>query len=134
MTHMWLANRIAHRFLGGRWKALALAIGLCGCASPTAPLRDRTPPAAGTPGTAVHVWLSRAETAVRLQRQADITPAPIAALADDIVIDTGTRHQSMVGFGAAMTDASASLIQRALPRAPRDALLRELFGPPPGLA
>lgn len=35
----------------------------------------------------------------------------------------------MVGFGAAMTDASAILIEQALPRAKRHALLQDLFGP-----
>jgi glucosylceramidase len=39
----------------------------------------------------------------------------------------------MVGFGAALTDASSWLIQNRLNEVQRKALLRELFGPPPGL-
>jgi glucosylceramidase len=47
-------------------------------------------------------------------------------------VDEGTSYQEMVGFGAAMTDASAYLIQRKL-GAQHDAILRELFGRNPGL-
>ncbi|WP_460822717.1 glycoside hydrolase family 30 protein [Lysobacter olei] len=40
----------------------------------------------------------------------------------------GTRHQRVVGFGAALTDSSAWLITHKLSAAQRDDLLRELFG------
>jgi glucosylceramidase len=50
-----------------------------------------------------------------------------------IEVDDRVIHQEMVGFGAALTDASAWLIQHKLTSAQRDALLRELFGPDPGL-
>ena len=40
----------------------------------------------------------------------------------------GTRHQRMVGFGAALTDSSAWLITHRLSATQRDALLQELFG------
>lgn len=39
----------------------------------------------------------------------------------------------MIGFGAAITDASAYLIETKLPAATRDALMRELFGRNPGI-
>lgn len=45
----------------------------------------------------------------------------------DIVIDTTKRYQTMVGFGASITDASAYLIQTKLTPAARKALLAELF-------
>ncbi len=45
-----------------------------------------------------------------------------------IAIDAKERHQSIVGFGASITDASAWLIQNKLTPTQRDALLRELFG------
>jgi len=45
-----------------------------------------------------------------------------------IAVDPKERHQSIVGFGASITDASAWLIQNRLSSAQRDALLRELFG------
>ena len=45
-----------------------------------------------------------------------------------IAVDAKERHQTMVGFGAAITDASAWLIQTKLTPAQRDALLKELYG------
>lgn len=103
--------------------ALALVTVLCACGSPAAPANDR----------AIHVWLSRADTDIRLQPQPDTASSPVAALPVDIVIDTSTRYQTIAGFGAAITDASAILIQQAMSPAQRDALLRELFGAAPGL-
>ncbi len=49
-----------------------------------------------------------------------------------IEVDEGTSYQEMIGFGAAMTDASAYLIQNKL-GSHRDAILRELFGRNPGI-
>ena len=49
-----------------------------------------------------------------------------------IDVDEGTSYQEMIGFGAAMTDASAYLIQNKL-GSRRDAILRELFGRNPGI-
>ena len=49
-----------------------------------------------------------------------------------VVVDTTQRYQPMTGFGAALTDASVSLLN-ALPRAARDALVRELFSPTRGV-
>ena len=41
--------------------------------------------------------------------------------------------QEMVGFGAAMTDATATLLNTSMNARQRGTLLRELFGPAPGL-
>ena len=45
-----------------------------------------------------------------------------------MVVDPAQSGQKIVGFGAAMTDASAQLLHTALAPADRDALLAELFG------
>ncbi|WP_291874286.1 glycoside hydrolase family 30 beta sandwich domain-containing protein [Caulobacter sp.] len=45
-----------------------------------------------------------------------------------IAVDAKERHQTMVGFGGAITDASAWLIQNKLNPAQRDRLLKELYG------
>lgn len=82
---------------------------------------------------AVQVWLSTADRRLRLARQPDIAMAEGASLPDDVKIDTRATYQTMVGFGAAITDASAWLLQNRMTGAQRTALLRELFGPPPGL-
>jgi glucosylceramidase len=44
-----------------------------------------------------------------------------------IAVNTGVRYQSVGGFGAAMTDTSAWLIERELRAAARNALMNELF-------
>ena len=82
---------------------------------------------------AVQVWLSTADRKLRLVRQSDLAMATREALPDDVIIDTQATYQSMVGFGAAITDSSAWLIQHRISSVQRHALLRELFGPPPSL-
>lgn len=68
-----------------------------------------------------------------------LAPAPglafgrAPALALNIAVDASRRYQEMVGFGAAITDASAWLIQNRMSAVQREALLQELFGPAPGL-
>lgn len=58
--------------------------------------------------------------------KAATTPAAPGTTA--IEVDPARRYQAMVGFGAAVTDASAWLIEHRMTAAQRDALLRELFG------
>lgn len=81
----------------------------------------------------VQVWLSTADRKTRLARQPDVELTTRGALPDDVIIDTQATYQTMVGFGAAITDSSAWLIQNTMNEAQRQALLQELFGPPPGL-
>lgn len=50
-----------------------------------------------------------------------------------IAVDTARQFQSIVGWGAALTDASAFLIQTKMTAPQREALLQELFGPDPGI-
>ncbi|MFA4892493.1 MAG: glycoside hydrolase family 30 beta sandwich domain-containing protein [Brevundimonas sp.] len=45
-----------------------------------------------------------------------------------IAVDPAVQYQTMVGFGAAVTDASAWLIQTKMTPSARDALIRDLFG------
>ncbi|WP_082443194.1 MULTISPECIES: glycoside hydrolase family 30 protein [unclassified Sphingomonas] len=81
--------------------------------------------AAPAPPAGVRAWQTDADGTQRLTPVALSTgPAGEGAT---IAIDTTRRYQTMVGFGASITDASAILIQR-LPVARRQALLRELFG------
>jgi len=80
---------------------------------------------------AVQSWMTEADGGARLAPQPDL-PFVAAATADDsvlvITVDRGTAYQSIVGFGAAMTDASAWLFQTRLSSAQRASLLQELFG------
>jgi glucosylceramidase len=77
--------------------------------------------------TGARWWLTTGDQAQKLAEQPPIPSGPDAATATAIHIDPDQRFQSIVGFGAAITDASAILIQ-AMPAVRRQALLDELFG------
>ena len=80
---------------------------------------------------AVQAWVTTGDQAQLLARapdaRLDVQDAAAPAGVTAIDVDPATRYQQIAGFGAAITDASADLIQRLAP-ARRDALLRELFG------
>src|SRR2546422_50122 len=107
------------------------AIVACGRLAPGEPSPGPPPPQ----GPPAQVWLTPGTGSKLLSREADVhfdSSVPPATLLR-IVVDEGTTYQEMVGFGAAITDASAWLIQNKLAPAQREALLQELFGPSPGL-
>jgi glucosylceramidase len=81
----------------------------------------------------VELWLSTADRKLRLVRQPDIVMSADESLRADVVIDINRTYQSIVGFGAALTDSSAWLLQNKLSDGQRGALMQELFGPPPNL-
>jgi glucosylceramidase len=125
------------------WLAIAMIASITAIALTSAhAFRAEPPPVAAKPKVApaprpvvplVQLWLSTADRRLRLARQPDIEMVASNELPHDVVIDTHATYQSMVGFGAAMTDASAWLIQNRMSERQRTALLREMFGPPPGL-
>lgn len=84
--------------------------------------------ALATPGLAAEVraWVTTPDQTKLIQAE----PVEAGARTGDAVIavDPARRHQTMVGFGAAITDASAWLVRTKLDAARRTALLRELFG------
>ncbi|MDF2773349.1 MAG: glycosyl hydrolase [Geminicoccaceae bacterium] len=90
---------------------------------------------AAKPSAVAEVWLTTGDQAQLLARQ----PNLLIAVTDTtsgvptITVDEETMFQEMVGFGGAMTDASAWLIQQRLSATQRDSLLRDLFGPEPGI-
>lgn len=84
-------------------------------------------------GPTVQLWLSTQDRRLRLARQPDVLISSTGPSPADVVVNIHKTYQTIVGFGAALTDASAWLIQNRLDEAQRRALLRELFGPAPGL-
>lgn len=79
-------------------------------------------------------WMTTADGVQRLQPMGTIEktrlkPGEVA----DIVIDPAQRFQRMAGFGGAITDASAFLIQTKLDAKSRAALMQELFGTKTGV-
>jgi glucosylceramidase len=81
----------------------------------------------------VELWLSTADRRLKLMQQPDIEMSARSSLPADVVIDVHKKYQTMVGFGAAMTDSSAWLLENKLNALQRSALLHELYGPPPNL-
>ena len=81
----------------------------------------------------VQVWLSTADRRLKLAQQPDVAMIARGSQPADVVVDPQKRFQTMVGFGAAITDSSAWLIQHKLNFFQRRALLHELYGPPPNL-
>ena len=82
----------------------------------------------------VQVWVTTADQTRLLARDRDLAFDELAPRPLVLDVDAGTQYQEMVGFGAALTDASALLVANRLDAKQRAALWSELFGPPPGLA
>jgi glucosylceramidase len=82
----------------------------------------------------VETYVTTGDRTKLLSREPDVrferSPLPATTTID---VDDSRVFQQMVGFGAALTDASAWLIQHKLTADRRDALLRDLFGPDPGV-
>jgi glucosylceramidase len=110
---------------------LALITTLCGCATMN---QTRVGgPRDAQVGPRVQIWVTTSDRSKLLARETDVVFHGTTGASATIDIDAGMRYQTMVGFGAAMTDASAWLIQTRMNTAQRAALMLELFGPAPGL-
>jgi len=73
------------------------------------------------------VWLTTSDQRKLLAREPDVAfSSPDTTGLPTIAIADSPSYQEIVGFGAAITDASALLIN-GLPPDRRDSLLRELF-------
>ena len=83
-------------------------------------------------GSIARVWLTSADQRHLLEPQPDLRAAAarqVTPPVSTIEIDPSRSWQEIIGFGAAMTDASAHLLTR-LPPATRELVLQDLFGPP----
>lgn len=77
---------------------------------------------------AAQLWVTLPDRSQLLQPQPDISFSADTTADVAIEIDDKTRYQVMTGFGAALTDASAWLLQNRMSQAQRDSLLNDLFG------
>jgi len=84
----------------------------------------------GSGDSSVHVWLTTANRSKLLSRESDVSFNDTPSLQSSIDVDPSIQYQEMVGFGAAITDASAWLIQNRMSAEQRSELLQELFGRP----
>jgi len=84
-------------------------------------------------GPTVQNWVTSADQSKLLSREPDLTFGGSAAAASNIDVDATNRYQTMVGFGAAITDASAWVIQNDMSSTQRTTLMNELFGRATGI-
>lgn len=80
----------------------------------------------------VDSWVTDLHTDQRLERQAELGWHRGAGEPGAIVVDPNRRYQTMVGFGASMTDSSAYLLSR-LPASTRRSIMGDLFDPETGI-
>src|SRR5205814_172895 len=91
------------------------------------------PGVAQTRTSQVQAWLTDLGTANRLAPQPGLAFGSGGnADASTIAIDERRTYQSMVGFGASITDSSATVIAGLAP-GPRAALMSDLFDPANGI-
>ena len=95
-----------------------------------APMRETADTAGWSVG--VESWVTDLDTDQRLERQ-PVQRWQRAARGDDaIVIDPARRYQTMIGFGASLTDSSAFVLSQ-LPASTRKSIMTELFSPTEGI-
>ncbi|MDB4873884.1 MAG: glycosyl hydrolase [Gemmatimonadetes bacterium] len=111
-----------------RYITLGVLLAACSSGAAVDPGSSVTPT-----GPVAQAWITTGDQSRLLSSEPDL---PIRSAVDTsrvvIDVDDGTSYQEMVGFGAAMTDASAYLLNNKL-GAQRDAIMHELFGRNPGL-
>jgi glucosylceramidase len=125
-----MSNRLRH---GWRW-ALAIALVPGGCTHPSTLSQPLGSSRAENNRLVAQAWVTTGDQARIFARESDIgisTGTDTTSVV--ITVDASTAYQTMIGFGAAMTDASAYLIETKLSAAQRDALLQDLFGHDPGI-
>ena len=87
---------------------------------------------AATSVTTVQEWLTTSDLTSHLTQQPALSFAGSSATGT-IAVDDTTSYQTMVGFGAAMTDTSAWLISDKLSSASHTQLMNALFNPSSGI-
>lgn len=96
-----------------------------GSSSSSSSSSSSTPAASGI---VAKVWETDADQSKLLAAQTDVTFNLTSASGTVINVDATQTFQTMVGFGAAMTDASAFVINHNMTSTQRDALMSDLFG------
>ena len=81
----------------------------------------------------VSIYRTTADLSHALEPQPSVVFTASAAPGSAIVIDDTRRFQTIDGFGAAMTDSSAWLLDKQLAPAERDEVMRKLFSPRDGI-
>lgn len=90
--------------------------------------------AAATPCLAVDVWITSGDKSRLLSQQPDVVFQPgVGGSGTVITVNASQTFQTMEGYGAAMTNSSASLIQNQLNASQRERLMQDLFSGEDGI-
>src|SRR5262245_12962807 len=84
-------------------------------------------PSAARCGEAVNVWLTTDNLVKKMEPQAAISFAASSGGSNPIVVDETLTYQEVEGFGAAMTDSAAFLINQVAKPANKQAAMERLF-------
>ena len=83
---------------------------------------------------AVDVWLTTGDKSQLLKQNSDVVFQPGTGTGETLIaVSPTTTFQTMAGFGAALTDSSAWLMQNRMSGTQRDKLLQQLFSPESGI-
>jgi glucosylceramidase len=117
--------------------SVVATIALAGCQAciPRAPIATQS--TVDRPPAIVHAWVTTGDRTRLLSPDRDLYLVSDTARATvaipAIEVDESKTYQQMIGFGAAMSDASAYLIMHRMPAKDRAALMRDLFGRDSGI-
>jgi len=90
--------------------------------------------AAARPLSAVNIWVTTGDKSQLLMQKTDVVFQPgTGSGSTPVNVVPTTTYQTISGFGAAMTDSSAWLMQNELNTAQRDKLMRQIFSPASGI-
>lgn len=115
-----------HNFFGKTAASVIFFVTLLGCAATSLPEKLEKIKTA-------QIWVTSGDQKKLLTREADSTFNSDEVRPITINVNSNVRYQEMVGFGAAITDASAWLIQTKMNQLQRANLLQDLFGRSPGI-
>lgn len=113
----------------------ALAGAAAGCLAAALTVTAAAPASAGPHPSGppqAQVWVTTPDRAELLHQRAPVSFAPGTSDLPTIEVDPDATYQSMDGFGAAITDSSASILA-GFDQAQRDDAMRSLFDPKTGI-
>jgi glucosylceramidase len=84
-------------------------------------------------GASVSVYVTAGDQTKLLQKQTDVSFSSAAPTGTIISFNSGTQYQVMDGFGASMTDSSATVITQSLTSTQQSQLMSALFDPSAGI-
>ncbi|RIK88186.1 MAG: hypothetical protein DCC67_00870 [Planctomycetota bacterium] len=121
--HVRREARGDRRRRAGRGSMRAIAVAAAGLASLMA-----------SAARAVDVWVTAGDKSRLLAQQPDVVFAPgVGSGGVQITVAPSITYQTIEGFGAAMTDSAAWLLEHRLSTAQRDKLMRQFFSPESGI-